>query len=110
MAKPDAPANTFPVSMLPWESFDGFQLNLQKGYAIFCPFSPWANTPGMGRRYRCPCPFRSITRPVTASTSAGFLPLLKEMIADPVFLRSGRETESSPLPGGGPLKNTGEML
>ena len=29
-AKPDTPANTFPVSMVPWESFDGFNLNLQK--------------------------------------------------------------------------------
>lgn len=36
-AKPDAPANSFPVSMIPWTSFDGFQLNLQKGYGYLKP-------------------------------------------------------------------------
>lgn len=33
-AKPESPANTFPVSMLPWESFN---LNLQKGYDYLLP-------------------------------------------------------------------------
>lgn len=37
MAKPDLPENTFPVSMLPWLSFEGFNLNLQKGYAYLLP-------------------------------------------------------------------------
>lgn len=36
-AKPDTPANTFPVSMIPWESFEGFNLNLQKGYDYLIP-------------------------------------------------------------------------
>lgn len=36
-AKPDTPENTFPVSMLPWAVFTGFQLNLQKGYNYFLP-------------------------------------------------------------------------
>ena len=27
-AKPDAPENSFPVSMIPWASFDGFNLNI----------------------------------------------------------------------------------
>ena len=36
-AKPSTPANTFPVSMIPWESFDGFNLNLQKGYQYLLP-------------------------------------------------------------------------
>ena len=31
MAKPNPPANTFPVSMIPWLSFEGFNLNLQRG-------------------------------------------------------------------------------
>ena len=35
MAKPDQPENCFPVSMLPWHSFDGFNLNLNDyGYLI----------------------------------------------------------------------------
>lgn len=36
-AKPGTPANTFPVSMVPWTSFDGFNLNLQKGYDYLLP-------------------------------------------------------------------------
>lgn len=36
-AKPDTPANTFSVSMIPWESFVGFNLNLQKGYQYLSP-------------------------------------------------------------------------
>lgn len=36
-AKPGTPANTFPVSMIPWTSFDGFNLNLQKGYDYLLP-------------------------------------------------------------------------
>jgi len=37
MAKPNLPSNTFPVSMIPWVSFDGFNLNLQKGYNYLLP-------------------------------------------------------------------------
>lgn len=44
-AKPDQPFNTFPVSMLPWESFEGFNLNLQKGYDYLLPIFT------MGRYY-----------------------------------------------------------
>lgn len=36
-AKPDTPPNTFPVSMIPWVSFQGFNLNLQKGYDYLLP-------------------------------------------------------------------------
>lgn len=36
-AKPDIPCNSFPVSMIPWTSFDGFNLNLQKGYNYLSP-------------------------------------------------------------------------
>lgn len=37
MAKPNPPKNNFPVSMIPWTSFDGFNLNLQKGYRYLLP-------------------------------------------------------------------------
>lgn len=43
MAKPGVPANTFPVSMIPWESFDGFNLNLEKGYGYLLPLSIQVN-------------------------------------------------------------------
>lgn len=35
--KPDVPPNTFPVSMIPWASFEGFNLNLQNGYDYLPP-------------------------------------------------------------------------
>ena len=37
MAKPNPPVNTFPVSMIPWTTFEGFNLNLQKGYGYLLP-------------------------------------------------------------------------
>lgn len=33
----DTPPNTFPVSMIPWASFTGFNLNLQRGYDYLPP-------------------------------------------------------------------------
>ncbi len=36
-AKPDIPDNTFSISMMPWESFEGFSLHLQKGYHYLLP-------------------------------------------------------------------------
>ncbi|MCB2291907.1 type A chloramphenicol O-acetyltransferase [Clostridium sp. CS001] len=36
-AKPNTPNNTFSVSMIPWETFEGFNLNLQKGYDYLLP-------------------------------------------------------------------------
>lgn len=35
--KPDMPENVFNVSMIPWINFDGFNLNLQKGYDYLLP-------------------------------------------------------------------------
>lgn len=37
LAKPDLPENSFTVSMLPWVAFEGFNLNLQKGYDYLLP-------------------------------------------------------------------------
>ena len=35
--KADVPANTFPVSMLPWAGFSAFHLHLQEGYRYLAP-------------------------------------------------------------------------
>lgn len=37
IAKPNSPINTFPVSMIPWTSFTGFNLNLKQGYNYLLP-------------------------------------------------------------------------
>lgn len=37
MAKPNEPENTFPVSMIPWATFQAFHLNLQRGYDYLPP-------------------------------------------------------------------------
>ncbi|MGI6030040.1 MAG: type A chloramphenicol O-acetyltransferase [Eubacteriales bacterium] len=36
-AKPAVPENTFPVSMVPWTTFEGFNLNLKNGYSYLLP-------------------------------------------------------------------------
>ena len=36
-AKPDTPQNSFNVSMIPWETFDGFNLNLPQGNDYLLP-------------------------------------------------------------------------
>lgn len=36
-AKPNVPENAFPVSMIPWSSFDGFNLNIQNTYTYLSP-------------------------------------------------------------------------
>ena len=46
MAKPNLPSNHFPVSMIPWETFESFHLNLQKGYDYLTPIFT------MGRFYQ----------------------------------------------------------
>ena len=37
IGEPNAPENVFNVSMILWVSFDGFNLNLQKGYDYLLP-------------------------------------------------------------------------
>lgn len=37
MGKENLPENTFPVSMIPWNSFDGFNLNLKNAYDYYLP-------------------------------------------------------------------------
>ena len=36
-AKSNKPKNTFPISMIPWTTFDGFNLNLKNGYDYLLP-------------------------------------------------------------------------
>lgn len=54
MAKPGVPANTFPVSMIPWESFDGFNLNLEKGYSYLLPIFTMGRYAENNGRYLLP--------------------------------------------------------
>ena len=51
--KPYTPANTFPVSMIPWTTFEGFNLNLQKSYGYLLPIFT------MGKYYEENHPIRS---------------------------------------------------
>lgn len=37
IGKPNIPSNSFTVSMIPWITFEGFNLNLQKGYDYLLP-------------------------------------------------------------------------
>lgn len=37
LGKENIPENTFPISMIPWNTFDGFNLNLKNGYDYYLP-------------------------------------------------------------------------
>lgn len=37
IGKENLPENSFPVSMIPWNTFDGFNLNLKNGYDYYLP-------------------------------------------------------------------------
>ena len=37
VGKENIPENSFPISMIPWNSFDGFNLNLKNGYYYYLP-------------------------------------------------------------------------
>ena len=54
LAKTDTPPNTFPVSMLPWESFTGFNLNLPKGSSYLLPIFTAGKYFKEGSSYKLP--------------------------------------------------------
>ena len=54
LAKPNQPANTFPVSMIPWVCFDGFNLNLQNGYGYLIPIFTFGKYYEENRKYWIP--------------------------------------------------------
>ena len=53
-AKTGLPENSFTVSMLPWASFEGFHLNLQKGYTYLKPIFTIGKYTGQNGRYTLP--------------------------------------------------------
>ena len=53
-AKTGLPENSFTVSMLPWASFEGFHLNLQKGYTYLEPIFTIGKYTGQNGRYTLP--------------------------------------------------------
>lgn len=53
-AKPNPPENTFPVSMIPWTSFEGFNLNLKKGYDYLLPIFTFGKYYEEGGKYYIP--------------------------------------------------------
>ena len=82
MAKPGVPENTFPVSMVPWESFDGFHLSLKNGYSYLPPIFTMGRYERDGGRCMLP-----ISIQVNHAVCDGFhvcrlIAALKEMLAD----------------------------
>lgn len=53
-AKPGTPANTFPVSMVPWVTFEGFNLNLRNGYEYLLPIFTMGKYYEEDHRFRLP--------------------------------------------------------
>lgn len=53
-AKPNTPENTFPVSMIPWTTFEGFNLNLKNGYDYLLPIFTFGKYQQDNGRYYIP--------------------------------------------------------
>ena len=76
VAKTGMPENVFPVSMIPWTSFEGFNLNLQKGYDYLLPVFTILRWESFTRKTDAdffPCLCRCTMPFVTVSIFAGFL-------------------------------------
>lgn len=54
MAKPNMPENSFNVSMIPWTSFESFNLNLQQGYNYLLPMFTMGKYYQENERYMLP--------------------------------------------------------
>lgn len=54
IAKPEVPINNFPISMIPWTTFEGFNLNLQKGYDYLLPIFTMGKYYKENNRYLLP--------------------------------------------------------
>ena len=80
MAKPNAPANTFPVSMIPWESFDGFNLNLEKGYGYLLPIFTMGRYSENNGRYLLPLSIQVNHAVCDGFHVCRFISALREMI------------------------------
>lgn len=71
-AKPNPPENTFPVSMIPWTSFEGFNLNLKKDMTIYCRYLRLGSIMRMAENTIFPYRFKCIMPFVTAFMFAVF--------------------------------------
>ena len=80
MAKPGVPANTFPVSMIPWESFDGFNLNLEKGYGYLLPIFTMGRYTENNGRYLLPLSIQVNHAVCDGFHVCRFISALREMI------------------------------
>ena len=80
MAKPGVPANTFPVSMIPWESFDGFNLNLEKGYGYLLPIFTMGRYSENNGRYLLPLSIHVNHAVCDGFHVCRFISALREMI------------------------------
>lgn len=80
MAKPGVPVNTFPVSMIPWESFDGFNLNLEKGYGYLLPIFTMGRYTRDNGRYLLPLSIQVNHAVCDGFHVCRFISALREMI------------------------------
>lgn len=79
-AKPNPPENTFPVSMIPWTSFEGFNLNLKKGYDYLCRYLRLGSIMRMAENTIFPYRFKCIMPFVMAFMFAVFLDELQDLL------------------------------
>lgn len=85
MAKPDPPENTFPISMIPWVSFDGFNLNLQNGFRYLLPIFTLGKFYQEGKKTLIPIAVQVHHAVCDGFHISHFLAELQELLFSPIF-------------------------
>lgn len=80
---PGQPENTFSVSMIPWESFEGFNLNLQKGYDYLTPIFTLGRYTVDNGRYHIPLAIQVHHAVCDGFHVCRFIRELRELLAQP---------------------------
>ncbi len=80
ISKPNEPNNTFPISMIPWTSFTGFNLNLPKNLTYLAPIFTMGKYYKDGDSYFIPLAIQVHHAVCDGFHVARFLDYLKEVI------------------------------
>lgn len=91
MAKPNIPTNTFPAFMIPWESFDGFNINLQNGYRYLLLIFTIGCAQQCEEKWRMPLAIQINHAACGGLRVCRSIASLKEQVVNSVLLVSGKE-------------------
>lgn len=86
-AKPGEPANTFPVSMIPWAEFTGFNLNLQYSFDYLAPIFTLGRYRDEAGRRLMPLALQVHHAACDGFHASRFVSELQQLVSDPATWR-----------------------